>query len=458
MQLPVQSNAAGLPAIAASQAVAALNDDPGKEIRWGLMVLGAFAALFIGWTTLTPLDASAIATGQISVSGHSQLVQHREGGVVATVDVKEGQHVKAGQVLMELAPEDVGAQVKSIRAQLISLRAQRARLNAELQGQPRIAWPEDFPTLTGEDQISANEAMKSQQAQFDAGLGALRAQQAMNTKKAQSLTEQIAGSRSQLESATRQQALIEDELKGVRDLAAKGYASATRVRALERTREDLVGSRGSYGANIASYREQIGEAQLQSASLARQRSEQAANQLRETQDQIANLTPKYEAARLQLERGTLRAQTDGVVTGLAVYAPGSVVTPGEKLMEVVPSNPVLVVAAKVPAQDIEGLHVGQKTEVRFMSMSARSVPILTGALTKLSADSFQDEKSGASFYTAEVTVPKSQLDMVRRLRGADSEIRPGVPVQVTVPLHKRTAFEYLFEPLTQALWTSFRSK
>lgn len=458
MQLPVQSAAPGLPALADSQAVASLNDDPRREIRWGLVVLGGFAAIFVGWTSLAPLDAAAIASGQISVSGHSQMVQHREGGVVASVDVREGERVKAGQVLVELAPEDVGAMVRSLRAQLISLRAQRARLTAELQGMPAIQWPEDFPTLTGDDLAAANEAMRSQQAQFAAGLGALRAQQAMSSKKAQSLAEQITGSRSQLESATRQQALIEDELKGVRELAAKGYASQTRVRALERAREDLIGSRGQFDANMASYRQQIGEAQLQSASLARQRSEQAANALRETQDQINNLTPKYEAARTQLERGTLRAQSDGVVTGLSVFAPGSVVAPGQKLMEVVPTNPVLVIAAKVPASEIEGLHVGQKTEVRFMSMSARTVPVMIGSLTKLSADSFLDEKSGLSFFTAEVTVPKSQLDMVRRLRGADSEIRPGVPVQVTVPLHKRTAFEYLFEPLSQALWTAFRQK
>jgi HlyD family secretion protein len=457
MQLPVQSSPAGLPAVAASQAVV-LDDEPRREIRWGLMVLGGFTALFVGWSALTPLDAAAIASGQISVSGHSQIVQHREGGVVATVDVKEGQQVKAGQILVELAPEDVGAQEKSLRAQLISLRAQRARLTTELQGLPHIQWPEDFAGMTGDDLAAANEAMRSQQAQFDAGIGALRSQQAMSVSKAASLAEQAKGGQSQLESVTRQQGLIEEELKGVRDLASKGFASQTRIRALERSREDLVGSRGQLSANIASYREQIGEARLQSSTVERQRREAAANQMRETEDQINNLTPKYDSARRQLERGTLRSQTDGVVTGLSVFAPGSVVAPGQKLMEVVPKNPVLVISAKVPASEIEGLHVGQKTEVRFMSTGARTVPILAGSLTRLSADSFQDEKSGAIFYTAEVTVPKGQLDMVRRLRGADSEIRPGVPVQVTVPLHKRTAFEYLFEPLSQALWTAFRQK
>src|SRR5215831_12620389 len=119
------SSNALIPTTASAQAVV-VNDDPAREIRYGLYVLGGFAALFLGWSTLTPLDAAATAAGQISVSGHDQIIQHREGGVVASVDVVEGQHVKAGQVLVELAPEDVGAEVKSLRAQAISLQAQRA--------------------------------------------------------------------------------------------------------------------------------------------------------------------------------------------------------------------------------------------------------------------------------------------------------------------------------------------
>jgi HlyD family secretion protein len=443
---------------APTQAVAVLSDDPRREIRVGLIILGGFVALFAGWSALTPLDAAAVASGQISVSGHSQVVQHREGGVVAAVDVKEGQRVRAGQVLVELAPEDVGAQVKSLRAQQISLEAQRARLTAELQAAPAIQWPDWFPSLAGDEATAAKEAMRNQQAQFDAGTGALRAQQAITGRRAAGLNEQIAGSQSQLDAVGRQQVLIDQQLKGVRSLAEKGYASQNSIRALERTAADLAGSHGQYAANIADYRQQIAESQLQSRNLERQRSEQAAQTLRETQDQLNALSPKLDAARLQLARGTLRAQTDGVVTGLTVFAPGSVVAPGQKLLEVVPSHPVLVVAARLAAANVEGVHVGQKSEVRFLSLSARGVPILNGTLTQLSADSFNDEKTGQAFYTAEVTVPKSQLDMVARLRGADSAIRPGVPVQVTIPLRKRTAFEYLFEPLSQALWTSFRQK
>jgi HlyD family secretion protein len=446
------------PLLAGPSKAVVVDDDPSKEIRHGLIVLGVFVALILGWSAITPLDSAAVASGQISVSGHSQIVQHREGGVVARVDVVEGEHVKANQVLMELAPEDVGAQVKSLSAESISLQAQRARLNAELQGSPRIEWPAEFAGMAGDDLAAAKDAMKSQQAQFDSGLGALHAQQGMAQRKAQGLAEQVTGSQSQLESVTRQQTLIDQQLTGVKSLAAKGFASQNSIRALERTAADLAGSRGQFAANIADYRQQILQTQLEASTLERQRREQAANALRETEDQLNTVQPKLEAAKLQLARGTLRAQTDGVVTGLSVFASGSVVEPGQRLMEIVPSRPVLVVDARIAASQIEGVHVGQKGQVRFMSLSARGAPILNGVVTKVSADSFADEKTGISFYTAEVTAPKSELDRVTKLSGADSAIRPGVPVQVTIPLQKRTAFEYLFSPLTQALWTSFRQR
>ena len=452
------TNLANLPAPAAlfSTSVAAGGDDPGTEIRSGAVIIAVFVGLFVLWAATTPLDAAATASGQISVSGHDQIVQHREGGVVASVDVVEGQHVSAGQVLMELAPEDVGAQARSLRAQMISLEAQRARLTAEVEGKTSIQWPDSFATLTGDDLRTALDATQSQQAQFNAGLGALRAEQAINARKAEGFSQQIAGSQGQLESVTRQQALLDQQLQGVRSLAAKGYASQNTVRNLESTAADLSGSRAQHAADIADFHQQQAEALLESSSLEKQRSQTAASALRETEDQLNDVSPKYEAVRAQLERGTLRAQSDGTVTGLSVFAPGAVVAPGQKLMEVVPSHPTLVVDGRLAAADVEGVRVGRKAEVRLMSLSTRSVPALNGVVTQISADSFVDDRTGQSYYTVQVTVPQSELDLVRKVRDADSGIRPGVPVQVVIPLHKRTAFQYLFDPLTQSLWSSFR--
>lgn len=449
-----------LPARLASgpAAAPAAPDDPSNEIRTGALALGGFLGLVALWASVTPLDAAATASGQISVAGHDQLVQHREGGVVAAVDVVEGQHVKAGQVLVELAPEDVGAQVRSLRAQLISLQAQRARLTAEVEDLPSIPWPASFASLTGDDLRTAVEATQSQQAQFNAGLGSLRAQQAIYARKAAGFNQQISGSQGQLESVRRQQALLDQQLEGVRSLASKGYASQNSVRALERSAADLSGSRAQHAADIADFHQQEAEAELQSANLEKERAQTAAGALRETEDQLNDVTPKLDAARAQLQRGTLRALTDGTVTGLTIFSAGAVVAPGQRIMEIVPTRPTLVVDARLPAADIEGVHVGQKGQVRILSLSARRVPMLAGSVTQVSADSFTDERTGQSYYTVQLTVPQEQLDVVNHIPDAASGVRPGVPAQVVIPLRKRTALEYLFEPLFQSLWGSFRQR
>jgi HlyD family secretion protein len=436
--------------------VGGIDDDPRPDLRASLIILGVFTLLIVAWANLAPLDAAATAVGRISVSGHNQIVEHREGGVVAAVDVTEGQHVRAGQVLVELVPEDVGAQVRSLSAQVISLQAQHARLTAEMDNTPRIAWPAGFDNLTGEDLNAAKAAMRIQQAQFDADQGAFRAQESIGASKAQGLGEQVVGGQGQLASNLRQQALLDEQLKGVHSLAERGYASQNAVRALERSAAELAGAHDQLQANVADYREQIVESQFSLRSLRQQRAEATATALRDTEDQLSAGTPKLEAARLQLARGTLRAASDGVVTGLTVFGPGVVAAPGQPLMQIVPSHPSLRVEARIAANDIQGVKLGQRGEVRLSSLGARGTPLLSGVLTRLSADSFTDEHTGQSYYTAEITVPKSQLDLLSQDVG--SAVRPGLPVQVIIPLHKRTALDYLFEPLSQSLWKSFRQR
>jgi HlyD family secretion protein len=441
-----------LPQLAATD----IEDNPSADIRTGLIVVAAFSALFVAWGALAPLDAAAVAPGRISVSGHSQAIEHKEGGVVSSVHVVEGQRVKAGQVLVELAPEDVGAQAKALNAQVISLEAQAARITAELEGSSIVQWPTSFATLKGDDLAAATSAMRIQQTQFDASLGSLRAQQAIGARKSAGVSELIRGAQSQLDANARQQALLSQQLSGVRTLAAKGYASQNSVHLLERSEADLAGGHGQLSANIADYDQQLAETQIQSRDLERQRQVGAAGALRETQDALNVLAPKLQAARDQLARGTLRAPVDGVVTGLSVFAAGSVVAPGQALMSIVPLNPTLVVTSRIAPTDIDGLHIGQAADVRLASASGRATPTLHGKLTQLSADSFADERSGQSYYAAEVTVPKDQLDKIGGARGGETDIRPGVPVQIMIPKHKRTALQFLFEPLTQSLWGAFR--
>jgi HlyD family secretion protein len=135
-----------------------------------------------------------------------------------------------------------------------------------------------------------------------------------------------------------------------------------------------------------------------------------------------------------------------------------VVTPGQPILEIVPDNMPLVITAHFSPDDIDGVTAGKQAEVKFLSLHERDLPMLTGTIRTVSADSLRDETSGASYFTAEIVVPQSQLALLREVRGKDTGVRPGVPVQVTVTLRPRTALDYLLDPLIEATRRSFHER
>jgi HlyD family secretion protein len=231
-----------------------------------------------------------------------------------------------------------------------------------------------------------------------------------------------------------------------------------RMRSLERDAAQLTGSFGEYDATIAKTEQQIGETRLQSSELDRQRVSETAKDYRDVEMQLSTAQPKLMDIRQQLERATVRAPSTGRVVGLSIFTVGGVVTPAQKLMDIVPEGEPLVIDAKIKPNDAAGLKLGQTTEIRILAFHDRRMPTLSGTISKISADSFVDEKSGATFYTAEITVSPSQLKLMQKYRGADTGLKPGLPVEVVVPLHKRTALGYLLEPLRGMVWKSFRDQ
>lgn len=432
------------------------NDRPDAEIRFGIAVAALFFVLFLGWASFAPLDSAAYAPGKLTVSGQRQVVQHRDGGVVGAIYVKEGQKVTAGQPLLDLAEAEVLAQERALGSQLIDLRAQQARLQAEQLNLPAIRWPPEFSNLTGDDQKIAAAAMRLQTAQFRARSDVLLAQASVLRQQAAQDLDGAEGYRKQADASAEQERLITEELESLQDVAAKGFVSKSRLRALERAKADLVGRGGQYTASAAQSMAAANENRLRQLEAKKSFRERSASELRDVTFALGELLPKYRAAREQLERTRIRAPASGTVVGLNVFTVGGVIAPGQRLMEIVPQKASLIIEARVAPEDADDLEVNQKAEVRFTGLHERSLPILSGRLTRLSADSFADEKSGESFYTAEVVVPPSELAMVQKVRGKDFVLRAGMPVQVLVPLRKRTALQYAFEPLTESLWRSFR--
>ncbi|MEO6361137.1 MAG: HlyD family type I secretion periplasmic adaptor subunit [Sphingomicrobium sp.] len=429
-------------------------DNPNREIRFGLIFAALFFLLFLGWAAFARLDAAAHAAGRLVVSGQRQTVQHREGGVIAEILVKEGSAVQRGQVLIRLTGADVRAQERALTGQAIGLLAQRARLYAEQGGRGSITAPPEFADLTPEDRPAAMDALRIQQGQLRTRAAVLNAQRGALGERSNQANSQGQGYSRQITSLDEQLRLIEEELSGMREAAAKGFVSQNRIRALERAKADLQGQRGQYTATIAQTQGQASESRLQALEARSSYFERVATELREVEASLSDVLPKLSAARDQLARTEIRSPASGTVVGLSVFTPGGVIEPGAKVMDVVPDQLPLRIEARISSADGDDVRAGQTAFVRFDTLHERSLPALEGKVTRLSADAFSDERTGESFYTAEIDVPLSELKKVEELRGSDA-LRAGIPVSVTVPVRKRTALQYAIEPLTSSIRRSF---
>ena len=430
-------------------------DNPGRDIRIGVIVAVIFFVIFLGWAAFARLDAAAVAPGRLAVSGQRQTVQHREGGVISQILVKEGDRVQQGQVLIRLAGADVRAQERALSSQVIGLLAQRARLYAEQAGRGSITPPAEFRNLSPEDREQAADALRIQQSQLRTRAAVLSAQRGALGEKVGQAGSQGQGYTRQLAAINEQLKLIDDELGGMREAAAKGFVSQNRIRALERSRAELEGQRGQYTATIAQSQGLASESRIQSLEAQGSYMERVASELREVEVSLNDVLPKLNAARDQLARTEIRAPASGTIVGLTVFTPGGVIEAGQKLMDVVPERAPLTIEAKVAVTDGDDVQVGGDAFVRFDALHERSLPALKGKVTRLSADAFTDENTGASYYTAEIAVPLSELKKIEEVRGTNV-LRAGLPVSVQIPLRKRTALQYAFEPLTGALRKSFR--
>jgi HlyD family secretion protein len=426
------------------------NDDPRKELRIGAAVAFAFFVIFLGWAAFAPLDAAAFANGQLQVSGQRQSVQHREGGIVSAIRVKEGQKVRAGEVLIELAGGEVRAQENAMASQMVNLLLQRARLEAEQQGASEVNWPTSFGYVNAPaDQVAQSKIV--QEGEFRARRSLLLAQQNVLTKQSQESAQSAGGYGAQMASSVEQERLITEELDALRTVADKGFVSKSRIRALERAKADLAGQGGQYRANVAEAHLAANANRLREIEADRTYRERATTELKEVSATLDALTPKYREARDQLERLQIRAPVSGTVVGLSIFTVGGVIGAGQRLLDIVPEKAELVVAVRLSPNDIDDVAIGDQAELRFSGMHDRNLPIMMGKITRISADAMNDQKSGASFYTAELKVGPSEMQKLRDVRGPNFVLPAGAPVEAIIPVRKRTALQYAFEPLFSTL-------
>lgn len=434
-----------------------IDDGPSREGVYGVSLIVLFFGFFGLWAAFAPLDAGIVANGEIKLSGNREVIQHRDGGVISRISVHEGDHVRSGQLLVELSAVELVAQENALTTQALELEASRARLLAESAGHATFERPASWAGLTPEYSELAEAIYQRQLRELSTSISSTDVRASVMTQRERETRARIAGYSEQIRALDQQSASIGQELEGLRALEADGFAAPTRVRAVERTQAELVGQRAELTGLLEQARASVGETRLQSVSVRQDRSTQIADELRTSDARYAEIAPRLQAARVALEATRVRAPTAGRVVGLEFFNPGAVVRPGEKILELVPDEHRLIMEVHVRPNDADNVHPGQATLVRFSAFEGRRMPYANGRVERISADRFEDQRTGQPYFIADVSVSPQELRRLSVAAGMrELPLSPGLPVEVMIHLRKRTALQYLTEPLTQTVWRSFR--
>jgi HlyD family secretion protein len=404
-----------------------------------------------GWATTAVISGAVVASGSLVVDTNVKKVQHPTGGIVGELRVRDGDRVHAGDIVVRLDETVTRANLAIVSKGLDELMARKARLESERDGWDTIIFPAQLVAGASDPERAA--VMDSERKLFKLRKTARGGQKAQLQERITQLGEEIAGLTAQQNSKSKEIALVERELAGVRDLWNKNLVQLNRLTALEREAARLDGERGQLIATAAQAKGKIAETALQILQIDQDLASEVAKELREVDGKIGEFVERKVTAEDQLKRIDIRAPQDGTVFQLAVHTVGGVITAGDPIMLIVPEADNLSVEVKVNPQDIDQLQLNQKAILRFSAFNARTTPEIEGIVTRISADTSTDQRTGQSYYTIRIAMPAEQLQ-----RLGDVKLLPGMPVEAFVQTGDRTMLSYLMKPLQDQLVRAFREK
>lgn len=404
-----------------------------------------------GWASTAPISGALIAQGAVVVDSNVKKVQHLSGGVVGEVRVRDGDVVKAGDVVVRLDETVTRAGLSIVTKNLNGLWARAARLEAEQRGDTEVMFPARLTDRAGDPDVAT--VLASETKLFNVRSTGRQGQKAQLQERIAQLGEEIAGLSAQEAAKTREIALVEKELTGVRGLFDKQLVQISRLTVLERDAARLAGERAQFIASRAQAKGKVTEIELQILQIDKDLVSEVSKDLREANEKIGELVERKVTAEDQLRRVDIRAPQDGVVLQSTVHTVGGVIPAGEAIMTIVPQGENLSVEARVQPQDIDKLAIGQRTVLRFSAFNQRTTPELIGDVSRVSADTTVDQRTGQSYYTIRVSMAPDQI-----ARLGDVRLIPGMPVEAFVQTGDRTMLSYLVKPLHDQLMRSFREK
>jgi HlyD family secretion protein len=432
------------PALAARRSV--LEPALARRLLLGLTLIVLMVVSVGGWAATTPIGGAVIASGFVVVESNIKKVQHPTGGIVAEINVKNGNVVNAGDVVISLDDTQARANLGIVVSQLVQLRGRKARLEAERDQTDQVRFPAGF-VESGED---AAAIMEGEKRLFEVRQSVKNGQIAQFNERIGQLKQEIKGTTAQRDAKAEEVDLMRDELERLEIMRKKDLVPTTRTLQAQRDLTRLRGEWGAHVAQIARSQGQISETELQIIGVTQNMQTDASKELRELEARVAELLERKVAAEDQLKRIYLRAPQTGFVHDLTVHTVGGVIGPGENVMSIVPTHDTLGVDARIGTADIDQVAVGQQAALRFPALNQRTTPEIRGTVTRVGADLSKDPQGNAVYFTLRISVSDHDREAFKLV--------PGMPVEAFISTHERTALSYLMKPISDQVTRAFRER
>jgi membrane fusion protein, type I secretion system len=424
--------------------------DSSRAARIGLWALVLGLGGFVLWAAFAPLDEGVPSQGLVAIDTKRKAVQHPTGGIVKEVLVGEGSRVKEGQLLIKLDEAATRANYEAIRQQYLGRRAMQGRLLAEQSGLSTIAFHPDLQSASGDPLIRSQ--VLTQEQLFRARRSALRADLQgleQSIQGQQALLQAYAG---MLTNRRNQIGLVNEELTHTRELVKEGYAPRNRQLELERMVAEASSSITELLGNMSRGQSAIGELRQKLISRQQEYRKEVETQLAEVTREVQSDDGKFHALADDLGRIEIKSPASGQVVGLAVQTVGGVIQSGQKLMDIVPENELLLVETKVAPNLIDRVHAGLPVDIRFTSFANSPQLVVDGTVVSVSGD-LLTEQNGAMYYLSRVSVtPEGYKKLGKRV------LQPGMPVEVVFKTGERSLLAYLMHPLTKRVAAAMKEE
>ena len=423
--------------------------DVKRFIHIGLLaILVAFGGIGT-WAAIAPLSGAVIAIGVVKVDTNRKTIQHQEGGIVKEILVRDGDYVKAGQTLIVLQDERVGANLDLLQGQFNAELARAARLRTERDNLESIQFPEQLTSNTTSQEVA--NLLRSEEIFFNTRRETLETQISLLRQQISHAHEEIAGLNIQVEAEEAASRYLQLEIDANETLEKMQYVQKVHIFELKRGIEEYLSHKGEHLADIAQAQQRISDLELKIIDLKKAHINEAADKLIVSDATIKEIAERLRPARDATARQQVVAPIAGTVVNIRVFTVGGVLGPREPILDIVPEGSPLIIEARINVDDIDDLKLEQEADIRLTAYKRRSTPLILGHVIYIAADRLVDAVSQQAYYTAHIEVDLASLREARNLT-----LYPGMPAEVFIKTGTRTALDYLLAPITQTLRRTMR--